>query len=117
VKPILAPSWQILVVQFHCSFRYGRKCAKSGSSGKVHGDYLFSWNIIRQVWLLGLKEISRDFDNYLALMRHRHRGRPHFLGEFQLDVQKLLIDWHGSTPWTYRTCVDSMQKPWYFHLW
>ena len=82
VKPILAPGWQILVVQFHCSFRYGRKCAKSGSSGKVHGDYPFSWNIIRQVRLLGLKEISRDFDNYLALTRHRHRGCPDFLGKF-----------------------------------
>jgi hypothetical protein len=82
VKPIFAPGWRILVVQFYCSFRYGRKCAKSGSSGKVHGDYLFSWNIIRQVQLLGLKEISRNFDNYLALMRHRHYSCPDFFGEF-----------------------------------
>jgi hypothetical protein len=29
VKPILAPGWQILVVQFYSPFRYGRKCAKS----------------------------------------------------------------------------------------
>jgi hypothetical protein len=82
VKPILAPGWHIVVVQFYCSFRYGRKRAKSGSSGKVDGDYLFSWNIILQVRLLGLKEISWDFDNYLALTRHRHRGCSDLLGEF-----------------------------------
>jgi hypothetical protein len=38
VKPILAPGWQILVVQLYRPFRYGRKRAKSGSSGKVQGD-------------------------------------------------------------------------------
>jgi hypothetical protein len=111
VKGILVPCWQILVIQFYCSLRYGRKCAKSGSSGKVDGDCLFSWNIISQVRLLGLKEISRDFDNYLALMSHRHRGCPDFLGEFELDVQKLLIHWFRSTPWTYRMRVDSTQNP------
>jgi hypothetical protein len=82
VKPIFTPGWQILVVQFYCSFRYGRKCAKSCSSGKVHSDYLLSWNIISQVRLLGLKEVSRNFDNHLALMRHRHDGCPDFFGEF-----------------------------------
>jgi hypothetical protein len=81
VKSILTPSWHSLVIQPYCSFRYGRECAKSGSSGKLKGEYLLSGNIIRQLGLFGLKEISRHFDNHFVLVRHWHGGCCRLWGE------------------------------------